>query len=206
MATFKVEIQTQGQQLLNRLVANLGDATPVMREIAGMLETTTQLNFRNQGRPRWLPLADSTKKERLRRNKGSSVLMILQDSGMLANSITPNYGPDFAQVGVGGNATPYAAVQHLGATIKHPARQRTVRLATRKDGSLSRQRGNPNLARFAARGKSARESTHASKAYTVNIPARPYLPFLGGTENPTLQPEAEAALLDIVNRWLSGGA
>lgn len=200
MATFKVEIQTQGQQLLNRLVAQLGDATPVMREIAQMLEETTRLNFRNQGRPRWLPLADSTKKERLSRNKGSSVLMILQDSGMLASSITPNYGPDYAEVGTN---KVYAAAQHLGATINHPAGQRTVRLATRKDGSLSRQRGNPNLARFAARGKPARESTHASKAYTVNIPPRPYLPFLGGAENPTLQPEAEAELLSIVNRWLA---
>lgn len=203
MADSSIQVQTQGQQLLNQVVSKLGDATPVMREIAGMLETTTQLNFRNQGRPSWLPLADSTRKQRLRRNKGSSVLMILQDSGMLANSITPNYGPDYAEIGTN---VPYAAAQHLGATINHPAGQRTVRLATRKDGSLSRQRGNPNLARFAARGKSARESTHASKAYTVTIPARPYLPFLGGAENPTLQPEAEQGLLDIVNRWLSGGA
>lgn len=87
---------------------------PLFRKIAGTLEYETEENFAVQGRPRWDDLAASTKAARLKRNKGSSVLQILQDRGILAASVSTEYGADFALVGAGGAALDYAAIQQLG--------------------------------------------------------------------------------------------
>ncbi|WP_373559874.1 phage virion morphogenesis protein [Burkholderia sp. AU16741] len=70
----------------------LGGTVDLYREIAGMLESTTRANFEAQGRPAWVPLAKSTEREKLKRNKGSSVLKILQDRGTLAGSISADFG------------------------------------------------------------------------------------------------------------------
>ena len=186
---------------LSELENRLDDTTPLFRAISETLATETEWNFQNQGRPRWLPLADSTKKQRLRRNNGSSLLAILQDSGLLAASITPSYGPNFALIG---SNLPYAPAHQLSATIHHPARASTTRLATRKDGTLKRQRSNRNLAVFAKRGQDAKEIQGQTKAYDVTIPARPYLPFFGEGSSARLQPEAEQSVLQTISQWFNG--
>jgi len=188
---------------LEALAAKLKHPRDLFQAIAQVLESETEANFKAQGRPGWTKLADSTVKERLKRNKGGTVLQILQDSGILAGSISSDYGDDFARVGA---ATPYAAIHQFGGTIVRPAHLTKVRLRTDAKGQLVRQgdKGrSANLAVFAKKShKLARESRHEVGEYTIDIPARPYLPFKGTADNAVLQPEAERSILDEITKWL----
>ncbi|WP_186047655.1 phage virion morphogenesis protein [Burkholderia gladioli] len=181
----------------------LGGTADLYRGIAGVLESVTEGNFAAQGRPAWVPLAESTKAERLKRNKGSSTLMILQDRGILAGSVSSQYGSDFALIGAGGAAADYAGAHQFGVTITHPAHSTKVRLRTDAKGNLERQPDHKNLAVFARNShKRVRESWHEVGEYTVTIPARPYLPFSGPPNAAVLQPEAETGMLELVDNML----
>lgn len=184
----------------------LKDGRPLFQRIAATFEAETEQNFAAQGRPTWVPLSKATIAERTKRNKGSSVLKILQDRGILAASISSDYGPDFALIGAGGAAKDYAAIQQLGGTIERAPYSTKVRLRTDAKGKLVRQGTEgrtKNLAVFAKDGhKRARESWHAVDAYKVTIPARPYLPFKGSGTSAELQPEAARSVLDAVTRML----
>jgi phage virion morphogenesis protein len=204
--TIRVEFDSRAiQQQLGEVLAKLADATPLMRKIAGILEAETEANFAAQGRPSWLPLATATKRARLKKNKGSGVLRILQDSGRLSASISTDHGPDYAQIG---SNVAYAAIHQFGGTINHGARSQKVRLRTDRSGNLLRQgdKGRKmNLAVFAKNShKRVRESWSQIDAYTVTIPARPYLPFTGSPQSAALQPEAERSILDAIKNLLNG--
>lgn len=174
----------------------LADGRSMFRQIAQALEAETERNFEAQGRPSWVPLKATTIAARNKRNNGGSVLRILQDRGILAASISTDYGVDFAQVGAN---TPYAAIHQLGGTIERAPYSTKTRLRTDAKGNLLRQGKDGKLAVFAKdRHKRVRESWHEVGAFTVNIPARPYLPFLGAAQSGVLQPEAEKSVLDIV--------
>lgn len=205
MLKFEVDPGGKAAAQLNSAAQQLADARPLFRSIAGMLEAETEANFAAEGRPSWVPLAASTRAERLKRNKGSSVLKILQDSGILASSISSDYGADFAQVGAGGAAKDYAAIQQFGGTIDRAPYSVKTRLRTDAKGNLMRQGTNKNLAVFAKDShKRARESWHTVEAYKVRIPARPYLPFSGTPDNAVLQPSAETSLLELLQRYVLG--
>ena len=205
MLKFEVDPGGKAAAQLNSAAQQLKDARPLFRSIAGMLEAQTEANFAAQGRPSWVPLAASTLAERQKRNKGSSVLKILQDGGILASSVSSGYGDDFAQVGAGGAAKDYAAIHQFGGTIDRPAYSVKTRLRTDAKGDLLRQKDRKNLAVFAKDShKRARESWHTVEAYKVQIPARPYLPFSGPADQAVLQPGAEASLLDLLQRYVLG--
>lgn len=195
---------------LDMLEAAVTDATPIFRAIAGALEAETERNFAAQGRPSWAPLSARTIAERKKRNRGSSVLMILQDRGILAASVSSDYGADFALVGAGGAASAYAGAQQFGATINHPAYSVKVRLRTDAKGTLLRQGAEGRQKNLAVFGKDShkrvRESWHEVGEYTVRLPARPYLPFFGAADSAVLQPEAEKSVLEIVEAALLGSA
>lgn len=178
----------------------------LFRTLAGTLEAETEANFAAQGRPSWVPLAAATKRERLARNKGSSLLKILQDRGILASSVSSSYGEDFALVGAGGAAKDYAAIQQFGGVIERPAYSVKTRLRTDKAGELLRQgtQGKAkNLAVFAKDShKRVKEVWSVVEAYKVEIPARPYLPFSGPPESAVLQPAAERSILDAFEAYL----
>lgn len=196
------------QSKLEAISAGLSDLSSLYRAVAGTLEDETEANFASQGRPAWLPLAESTKAARLKRNGGSSMLRILQDHGILAKSVSSSYGPDFAQIGAGGAASAYAAAQQFGATIVRPPYSTKVRLRTDRQGGLLRQGDQGKSAKLAVfakdRHKQARESWHLVPGFTVAVPARPYLPFSGPPESPKLQPEAESSVLSTIVRYLDG--
>lgn len=181
----------------------LQDGRPLFAEIAESLEYHTEQNFEAQGRPSWVPLSRATVKERMKRNKGSSVLKVLQDVGILASSINTEYGPDFSLIG---SNKSYAAIHQFGGTIDHPAHPVRTRLRTDRKGNLVRQGDEgrlKNLAVFAKENGSKphklfRESWHQVDAYSVTIPSRPYLPFTGSSVGGTIQPEAANSILDIV--------
>lgn len=177
------------------------------RRIAGTLEYETAQNFAVQGRPAWVPLSKGTIAERAKRNKSSSILKILQDSGMLASSITSDYGPDFAVVG---SNKVYAAIHQFGGTIERAPHSTKVRLREDAKGNLLRQGtkgSSKNLAVFAKEKgeeghKRFRETWHQVDAYQINIPPRPFLPFLNSGTTADLQPEAARSVLDVVTRFL----
>ncbi|CAM5457128.1 hypothetical protein TMEC54S_03486 [Thauera mechernichensis] len=204
-----IEIELNSRELEARIdaaAAKLTDMRPLFQRIAGVLEQETEANFAAQGRPSWAPLSKATIAQRMKRNNGGSVLKTLQDSGTLASSISTVYGADFAQIGVGGAARDYAAIQQFGGTIDYAERSRKVRLRTDAKGNLVRQ-GDMSSAKgratFASdRHKRVRESWVSVGAYQVTIPARPYLPFTGSGPAAELQPEATRSILDAITRML----
>lgn len=204
MLTVAVDGFGQSQQWLEGLHTRLTDLTPLYKRLAGTLEAETEANLAAEGRPKWQPLAASTLARRLKSNNGSSVLQMLRDSGMLVNSVHAEFGADHALVAAGGNgSSPYAAAHQFGATINRGPSQTKVRLRTDAKGNLLRQAKSANLAVFAKSAhKRARESWHEVKPFTVRIPARPYLPFIGSTEAPALQPEAESSILATITRYI----
>lgn len=198
--TAKIEINTGAAAAkLAEAQKLLANGRSMFQQIAQVLEAETERNFQAQGRPSWVPLKASTIATRKKRNNGGSVMRILQDSGTLAASISTDYGGDFAQVGAGGAASAYAAVQQFGTTVERAPYSTKVRLRTDAKGNLLRQGKDGKLAVFAKDShKRARESWHEVGAFTVKIPARPYLPFLGSAQSAVLQPEAERSILDVV--------
>lgn len=203
-----VEITDDGaRRRVGDLLARLADGSELFKRIAGTLEAETKQNFIAQGRPSWVPLAASTKAERLKRNKGGTVLTILKDVGILAKSISAEYGPDFALIGAGGAARAYAAIHQFGGTIERAPYSTQVRLRTDAKGNLVRQGTEGSAKGRAVFAKDShrrvRESWATVHAYEVTIPARPYLPFTGSAASATLQPEAEQSVLDVLTRFVS---
>jgi phage virion morphogenesis protein len=103
-----------------------GDLSPAMRKIAGALEKVTEDNLEAEGRPKWKPLAESTKHGRLGGSKAykkngelsaaaqrrkDAGFRILQHTGQLASSVTTDY--DSNQAVVGSNKV-YAAIHQFG--------------------------------------------------------------------------------------------
>lgn len=201
MATIHVEISAGvAQAKLNALANQLAAPRKLFQVISEMLAAETESNFEAQGRPSWAPLSASTVKARMKRNRGGSVLKMLQDRGTLAASISSDYGDDFAQVGAN---TPYAAIHQFGGTINRAPYSTKVRLRTDAKGNLLRQAANSKLAVFAKDShKQVRESLHPVGAFAIKIPARPYLPFKGSADSGVLQPETELKVLDLVLKML----
>lgn len=177
----------------------ISNGSPLFQKIAGALEHETEVNFDQEGRPGWQAWAPATKAARLKRNNGSSDMKMLQDRGILAASIFSAFGDDFSAIGAGGAARDYAAIQHLGGTIHRSAYSTKVRLRTKESGDLLRQPNNKHLAVFAKDDhKRVRESWHEVPAYSFNLPARPYLPFIGSGSSAELQPEAVSSIFGII--------
>lgn len=104
---------SQLQRLLDDLATATGDVSRVMPALAEVLVGQVQEVFDKEGavggRPKWPDLADSTKANRRpkqRRRKGQKrrkskpgafKYTILQDTGRLAASITPDHGDGFVQ-------------------------------------------------------------------------------------------------------------
>lgn len=197
----------QSQAWIEGLHTRLNDLTPLYQRLAGTLEHETELNLDAEGRPKWQEWAASTKARRLANNNGSSVLKMLQDHSILAASISSESGADFVIISAGGAASDYAPAQQFGATIHRAPYSTKVRLRTDAKGNLLRQGKSPNLAVFAKdKHKRVRESWHEVQAFTIRIPARPYIPFTGPAEAPELQPQAETSLLATITRYITDTA
>lgn len=115
-----VTIDDEGMRAaLSRLAGLLGDMTPVMTEIGETLRDEALDAFRQQAAPTgaaWAPLAASTL---TRRRGGGAGARILQDTGVLRNSITTQLLSSHA-VAVG-TRMEYAKFHQFG-TRKMPAR------------------------------------------------------------------------------------
>jgi len=108
------EVKDEGMAVgLAQVAEGFRSPLPLMRAIAGMLETETEENFAAQGRPAWLGLSPRTLKRR------GADAKILQDTGRLAGSIATRY--DRTQATVGTNVR-YAAIHRLGGAPLQPPR------------------------------------------------------------------------------------
>lgn len=97
---------------------------PLMKNIAGIFASSTEENFKEEGRPdKWQDLADITKEKRQKKHKWPG--QILQVEGQLAASVNTQY--DDESVVIGSNKD-YAAIHQLGGKagrnkkVKIPAR------------------------------------------------------------------------------------
>ncbi len=82
---------------------------PLMKNIAGIFAYSAEENFANQGRPKWTGLKEVTKKARIKIKKWPG--KILQVEGMLASSLSTQYGDSSAIIG---SNLPYAAIHQKG--------------------------------------------------------------------------------------------
>lgn len=96
-------------QVLDKLFEKTTDLKPLMKSIAGTMADAVEENFKQEGRPEWAKLKESTIK--LRTQKGYWPGKILQMRGELAASITSAYDESSAIVG---SNKEYARIHQLG--------------------------------------------------------------------------------------------
>ena len=195
---FEMQVKDDGvTAMLSRVAGGLRNPRPLMRAIAGALETETEKNFANQGRPRWLGLSPRTLKRR-----GGGRPIILQDTGRLASSISTDYGRDYARIGTN---VVYAAIHQFGGVIDRAAHSSWGALRTDRQGNLLRQgvKGRlKNLAVFAKGShKRVKKIRYTVAAHQINMPARPFLP---ADQNGQLQRDARLGILREVREYLAG--
>ena len=104
-----IEIKIDNKEVLTRLqeLASRGEnLRPLMKNIAGIMATATEDNFKDEGRPdKWIDLSETTKKQR------QKIGQILQVSGQLASSVSTAYDDNSAAIG---SNLAYAAIHQLG--------------------------------------------------------------------------------------------
>ena len=107
-----IEIKIDNKEV-NRKLLDLAmrgeNLRPLMKNIAGIFAYSTEENFKEEGRPKWQDLAESTKKQR--KKKGTYPGLILQVTGQLASSVNTYYDDDSAVIG---SNLDYAAIHQLG--------------------------------------------------------------------------------------------
>ena len=108
-----IEIKIDNKEVLTRLqeLASRGEnLRPLMKNIAGIMATATEDNFKDEGRPdKWIDLSETTKKQRQKIGKYPG--QILQVSGQLASSVSTAYDDTSAVLG---SNLAYAALHQLG--------------------------------------------------------------------------------------------
>ena len=122
-----IEIKIDNKEVLTRLqeLASRGEnLRPLMKNIAGIMSTATEDNFKDEGRPeKWVDLSETTKKQRQKIGKYPG--QILQVSGQLASSVSTAYDDNSAVIG---SNLAYAAIHQLGGqagknkSVEIPAR------------------------------------------------------------------------------------
>lgn len=125
----------QFEDALTRILSAVANASPVMKEISGIMWDAVEENFAQQGRPRWLGLKPETLQARVgdelgKRSSGihksgawslkvgqriARSVKILQATGRLAGSITPSYDATSATVGTN---LVYAAIHQFGGQTR----------------------------------------------------------------------------------------
>lgn len=119
----KIDNKAVNEKLLE-LAKRTENLRPLMKNIAGIFASSTEENFKEEGRPdKWTELAEITKENRKKKDKWPG--QILQLEGQLAASVNTQYDDD--SVVIGSNKD-YAAIHQLGGKagrnkkVKIPAR------------------------------------------------------------------------------------
>ena len=115
MSDKPIEIKIDNKEVEKALLelANKGvNMRPLMKNIAGIMASSTAENFKEQGKPKWTDLKESTQKSRAKIRKWPG--MILQVEGNLASSISTQYDDESAIIG---SNLPYAAIHQIGGQV-----------------------------------------------------------------------------------------
>lgn len=168
-ATFTVEIDDLAVRArLSALISRMENPQPFLQSVGLGLAESTKRRFDQgiapDGSP-WVPLMPSTISRRIK--NGKVPLKILVSDGLLRGSIIDQVEGDAVKVGVNavGDQSAYAAIHQFGGTINRPAR--TGRAFGREKVSIP--------------------------AYTIAMPARPYL---------GVSADDEADILELADLWL----
>jgi phage gpG-like protein len=95
VATESVSVDTSElQRVLEYLRENVEDLPGIMPSVAESMVSAVLSEFETEGRGKWAPLKPETI---ARRRGGGGGAKILQDTGLFAGSITPDFGPDYAE-------------------------------------------------------------------------------------------------------------
>lgn len=105
----KIDNKTVNEKLLE--LAKRGEnLRPLMKNIAGIFASSTEENFKEEGRPdKWTELSEITKEKRKKKDKWSG--QILQIEGQLVSSVNTQYDDNSAVIG---SNLDYAAIHQLG--------------------------------------------------------------------------------------------
>ena len=126
MSNDPIEIKIDNKEVETKLLdlaQKSENLRPLMKKIAGIFAYSTEENCKEEGRPKWENLKDSTIKQRTKRKQWPG--MILQVTGQLASSVNTYYDNDSAIIG---SNLAYAAIHQLGGqagrnkTAEIPAR------------------------------------------------------------------------------------
>jgi len=145
---------------LNQITARLDSVLEKVRQTA--LKTieiegkkSIQLNFIEQGRPKWL-----------QKKKKDGRAILTGKTGRLQSQINVVRNDATNTISIGSNL-PYSKIQQEGGTISMPARTMARRKLKNGRSVFASKKRNT--------GKSKSVDVSFSKAYTITIPARPYL-------------------------------
>lgn len=155
------------------------DATELSRLLTQAMMLGVMETFDNEGGTiRWQELKARTIKQRLRQGFGAGPILDRKHGKLgLRGGVVEDPQPDKAVVGVKAGI-PYARIHQFGGIINRSARTGKIDLRTDAKGNLLHQEGYKNLAVFAKkRHKRKTERKFTAAAYTIRIPARPYLAF-----------------------------
>lgn len=113
MAKDPIEIKIDNKAVNEKLLelAKRGEnLRPLMKNIAGIFASSTEENFKEEGRPdKWTELAEITKENRKKKDKWPG--QILQIEGQLVSSVNTQYDDNSAVIG---SNLDYAAIHQLG--------------------------------------------------------------------------------------------
>ena len=156
MITVRIE-DAEVRKLLSDILGRMHSKKPAMGIIGNIVRNSIRRNFEAGGRPTpWKPS--------LRAKKTGDKTLI--ESKQLFNSFTIDAKQDRVEVGTN---KIYAAIQHFGGDINHPARERTMFFKKYKRGERK------GLTRFSKEGKAGYGMKVHGRAYTIHIPARPFM-------------------------------
>jgi phage virion morphogenesis protein len=168
-----IKINAQGvSDLIHKLIDNSIKTGPAMKAIAGIMHDSVEENFAQQGRPRWAPWSNSTKRYRNRVKKLNG--KILQLSGQLAASISSESSDVKAIVGTNKD---YAAIHQFGGTIEKAARSDLLGRNRKTKGKNKGRFAKGNSGSANGVGGLSYSGQMSFKAHSIFIPARPFLGF-----------------------------
>lgn len=188
--TIQVELRdAEARDSLNALIARMDRRKPFFSSVGDRIVSSAGKRFAEENAPDgtpWARLRPATIKARQR--KGQLPLTILRSNdasgSALAGSIHHEASNDEVRVG----ATKFtAAIHQLGGTINRPARTGKIYRVKDSNGQVGR--------RFVSKEKANKVTDVNIPAYSITMPARP---FLG------ISAEDETGIYEDAENWLLG--
>lgn len=175
--TAEIRVVDNVSPMLRGAIRAMADRKPALRTAGAYMYRETVRQFQTEGArsgDNWPPLRRST--IRRRRKKSAA---ILQDTGRLRRSVVSRGGPDSiydlsdTKLRIGTNLE-YALIHQMGGTIDRVSRAGKVR--------IRRTRRGPRFAKSSFKGNARTVRYSGGKAFTIHIPARPFLVVTKGDE------------------------